>query len=103
MPAPLVAFLALLDVLMVATGYVAEASELPSQIWVMFTLSTAFFVGILWMLLAYMRKLSLENKGSIEERAFRFLAVWTTVLWCAYPLIFILFKAGGEKQISPRV
>lgn len=96
MPAPLVAFLALLDVLMVGTGYVAEQASEPAQIWVMFCLSTAFFIGILWMLLAYMRKLSLENKGSIEERAFRFLAVWTTVLWCAYPIIFILFKAGCE-------
>lgn len=94
MPAPLVAFLALLDILMVGTGYVAEQASEPAQIWVMFCLSTAFFIGILWMLLAYMRKLSIENKGSIEERAFRFLAVWTTVLWCAYPLIFILFKSS---------
>ncbi len=73
-----------------ATGYAAEVCDPPAQRWVMFALSTFYFIVILGMLLKQMQALRKLDSASVEARAFKFLGAWTVVIWSAYPVLFVL-------------
>jgi bacteriorhodopsin len=39
----------------------------------------------------------------LQERAFRFLAIWTLVLWLGFPLLFVLVKSHAISHYAESI
>lgn len=64
----------------------------PAATWPFFAFGFFMFIIIVVRLIQQLHKLARDDPSSAESRAFRFLSVWTMVLWAVYPLLFVLVK-----------
>lgn len=87
----LIAGLILSDVYMIATGLVAGWTDDPTLKWWFYTLSCLSFLAIYGLLWGSFKKLSLNSpKGD----AYRKKAAVLSVVWFAYPVVFLIGQEG---------
>lgn len=89
--------LVLADLLMIFFGYLAGLNGGGGR-YVWYILSTLFFLAILGLIWGPLRSAA-EAEPVPESRGFRFLALWLTVLWIGYPLLW-LFGTEGTGAIG---
>ena len=87
----LIAGLILSDVYMIATGLVAGWTDDPALKWWFYGLSFVSFVFVYGMLFGPFRELSLSSP---QGATFRKKAAVLSLLWFAYPVIFIIGQDG---------
>ena len=87
----LIAGLVLSDVYMILTGLVAGWTDDPSLKWWFYSLSSLAFVAVYGLLFGAFRKLSFTSpKGSVYRKK----VVALSVVWLAYPIIFLVGQEG---------
>jgi bacteriorhodopsin len=82
-----------LDVYMIVTGFLATLAD-PDTKWVWYSLSCVAFVLILYMLFGRLMS-AVKDSGSVKlSKLYSVLAVYLSVLWVAYPVLWLLGSTG---------
>lgn len=91
--AGLIAALLGLDVFMIVTGLIAGSSTNAFFTVVFFIISTAALVGVLYLLWTQFFAAARSRTPAVA-RLFNRLAILTMVVWCLYPIVFLLGPEG---------
>lgn len=89
----LIAGVIALDVFMVLTGLLAGQSTNPVGTGIFFIISTAALIGVLYLLWTRFFAAARAQSPNVVD-LFNRLAVLTIVLWCLYPIVFLLGTEG---------
>ena len=84
-----------LDVIMVATGLLSALAQSDAAKWIWYAWSCAAFAGVLWLLWGPVRAIG-ERLGGGIEAVYRKNLVFLTVVWLAYPVVFLLGPEGVQ-------
>jgi len=84
------------DVIMILTGMFAALGHSHKQKWGWYVIGWVSFATIIWNL-ATSARATAQRRGT--QKLFVPLAVYTVVIWCAYPFIWAF--AEGSHRMSP--
>lgn len=90
------ATLVFLDVYMIVTGFFAALADTNTK-WVWYTLSSVALVIIVYMLYVSMMKTAKSVGGSKLASLYTTLTVYLSVIWVAYPVVWLLGSTGQGK------
>ncbi len=85
--------LILTDVMMIATGFAAGASRVPSVKWTWYVISCGFFLGVYAVIWGALRR-EANASGAETSRDFTRNATILSVVWLAYPVVFLIGPEG---------
>lgn len=91
-----IASLVFLDVYMIVTGYFATLADANTK-WIWYVLSSVALVIIAYMLYVSIMKTVKSVGGAKLSKLYTTLAVYLSVLWLAYPVIWLLGTSGQGK------
>lgn len=97
---PIIGLAVILDVFMIATGYIAEIVTDGSR-WAWFAFSCAAFLGVLYLLFVTAINVSKKVYGKRVAKLYTNLAAFLAVLWFGYPIIWLL-GANGYGSVDLR-
>lgn len=83
----------LTDVMMIATGFAAGASSVPSVKWTWYVISCGFFLGVYAVIWGALRR-EAQASGSETAQDFTRNATILSVVWLAYPVVFLVGPEG---------
>ncbi|ABG04982.1 rhodopsin [Rubrobacter xylanophilus DSM 9941] len=98
-----IASLIALDVVMILTGLWAGATVNVAGRAILFIISTAAFIGVLYLLVSRLFAEASRRTPAVAQ-IFRTLAVLTIVLWICYPIVWLIGTEGfGAVSLSVEV
>ncbi|AUN13388.1 hypothetical protein GOD95_02760 [Paeniclostridium sordellii] len=90
----------IIDVIMILSGLLSDISIGPSKyLWIL--VGSISFLIILYILWGPVEKVA-SIQGCDIYRVYKILAIWFTVFWIGYPIIWVLGKSGlgiGNRKI----
>ena len=82
-----------LDVVMVGAGLLSAIADTAVERWVWYSWSCAAFLGVLYLLWGPVRRLSAQMGGAMDG-VFVANLIFVTLVWLAYPLVFLAGPQG---------
>ena len=82
-----------LDVVMIATGLLSALADNAVERWIWYGWSCAAFLGVLYLLWLPIRRISADMGGSMDK-VYRANLLFLTIVWLAYPVVFLLGPQG---------
>ncbi|MFQ4139854.1 bacteriorhodopsin [Nodosilinea sp. PGN35] len=89
----MIASLMATQVVVVATGLIADISAIPEIRYLWYLCGVSAFLVVMWGLWGPMRKKTLEQGADLSS-FFNKLLIYFTVLWIGYPLVWIVGPSG---------
>ena len=88
-----------LDVIMIVTGLLSAISGTEAEKWIWYFWSCSAFVGVLYLLWSPLAHISRGN-GEQLDSVYRKNLIFLTVVWLAYPIVFLIGPQGIKATDS---
>ena len=81
------------DVVMIGCGLVADLSDRPAMRWTFYAAGLFAFAIVLWLIWGPVKAVA-DRQDDRVSRLYRHMALFLTVLWFGYPLIWLVGPSG---------
>ena len=85
---------------MIVTGLISSLASVPTAKWVWYLWSCAAFAGVLYLLWVPLRAIAVERGKALSD-AYTRNAMFLTVIWFLYPLVFLVGPEGLKMINDP--
>lgn len=89
-----IVFLCGMDAMMIVSGYLSHIATHPAAIWTFYMCGISSAYAIICMMIRKYHILNRIKIKNINIKTYRFLSIYTLIIWSIFPIIFILSKTG---------
>jgi len=96
-------FMLTADLIMVLTGLFVALSTNDTQKWGWFTIACIAFLVVIWHLAINARRSASNTRSDKARKLYAGLAVYTLLLWTAYPIIWAVGEGKGLISVDGEI